>query len=321
MEALYNYLSSDLERVGQMLDSAFHVEGTLMQEVADYVGARRGKMLRPAMVCLSARAHGLDPAATDHHIALGASIELFHVATLLHDDVIDKADTRRGRPTVNAKWSDEAAILFADYLYATSFDFALSTLKADTLRVLTETTRVMTEGEFLQIERRGDWLTVDDYTTIIRRKTAYLFAAAASLGAVVAGAGPDAVRRMTDFGVEFGLAFQITDDTLDYEAQNAQWGKRVGADLAEGKQTLPLLRTLAVANAEDREALVRELSNGRDFATVQRYVAKYDAISFSLDTAAEHSRRAAELLAAYGEDNRPAGLMRELAESVVVRQF
>jgi len=321
VDALYDYLASDFERLGQMLDSAFHVEGTLMQEVADYVGARRGKMLRPALVCLSARAHGLDAGATDHHIALGAAIELFHVATLLHDDVIDKATTRRGRPTVNAKWGDDTAILFADYLYATSFDFALSTLNADTLRVLTDTTRVMTEGEFLQIERRGDWLTVEDYSTIIRRKTAYLFAAAASLGAVIAGADRETVRRMTDFGVEFGLAFQITDDTLDYEAQNAQWGKRVGADLAEGKQTLPLLHTLAVANAEDRAALVHELSNARSFDVVHRYVAKYDAISKSLDVATEHGRRATELLAGYPEGNRAAALMRALAESVVVRQY
>ncbi len=321
MDSLYEYLKDDLGRVADVLDSVYHVEGTLMQEVADYVGLRRGKMLRPALVCLGARAHGLDPDSTTHHVSLGAAIELFHVATLLHDDVIDKAPERRGRPTVNARWGDDAAILFADYLYATSFDLALSTLNAETLRVLTQTTQRMTEGEFLQIERRGDWLSVEDYNEIIRRKTAYLFSAAASLGALIAGASSDEVRRMSDFGVEFGMAFQITDDTLDYEAQNAKWGKRVGADLAEGKQTLPLLRTLKAASEEDRAALVRELNNGRDFETVQRYVAKYDAIPWSLDVASEHSARAVELLGAYGADNSAAALMRELAGGVVVRQY
>ncbi len=321
MDALYDYLKDDLGRVTEILDSVYHVEGSLMQEVADYVGSRRGKMLRPALVCLSARAHGLNPAVTDHHVSLGAAIELFHVATLLHDDVIDKAAERRGRPTVNAKWGDDTAILFADYLYATSFDLALSTLNAATLRVLTQTTQRMTEGEFLQIERRGDWLSVDDYNEIIRRKTAYLFSAAASLGALIAEAPADAVQRMTEFGLEFGMAFQITDDTLDYEAQDAKWGKRVGADLAEGKQTLPLLYTLRSASEADRGALVQELNNGRDFETVHRYVSKYNAITYSLDVAADHLRKAVELVSIFDSGNRPAELMRELAESVVVRQY
>ncbi len=321
MDFLYTYLSDDLARIGHVLDAVFQVEGDLMQEVADYLSTMRGKMLRPCLVSLAARAYGLDPTATDHHINLGAAIELFHVATLLHDDVIDKAPERRGRSTVNEKWGDDAAILFADYLYATSFDLALSTLKPETLRVLSQTTQRMTEGEFLQIERRGQWLAVDDYMNIITRKTAQLFAASACLGALIAGADRDAVTRMAEFGLEFGLAFQITDDTLDYEAQTDKWGKRVGADLAEGKQTLPLLHTLKVASPEDREALIHVLNNGRDFDTVHRYVVKYNAIGSSLDVAAEHCKRALAALDDFSADNKPVGLMRQIADQVIVRQY
>lgn len=321
LEFLYEYLAKDLERVQQTMDDAFDVNGDLMQEVAEYVRQGRGKMLRPSMVCLSARAHGLDADNSDGHIHLGASIELFHVATLLHDDVIDKAPTRRGRETVNEKWGDDVAILMADYLYATSFDLALSTLNPETLRVLAQTTQRMTEGEMLQIERRGDWLSVDDYMEIITNKTAYLFSAATSLGALIADAPMEAVKRMARYGLDFGLAFQITDDTLDYEAQKDRWGKRVGADLAEGKQTLPLLRTLMTASEEDRELILNILNNGRDFEAIHRIVRKYDAIEYSLEVAAKHATSAGEALDALDTESTPVKLLRQISDSVTVRQY
>lgn len=318
MDFLYEAISEDFERLEEVLADAFRVEGDLMGEVADYVAAGRGKRLRPAVVCLAARACGYDPAG-DHHILLGAAVELFHVATLLHDDVIDRAPLRRGRQTVNARWGDDVAILFADFLYATSFDLALSTLEPATVRMLSRATQQMTQGEFLQVERRGQWLSEADYMEIITKKTAVLFSAAASLGALVGGAPPEAVLRFGQYGLDFGLAFQITDDTLDYEAQTDRWGKRVGSDLAEGKQTLPLLRTLAVASEEDRRALVRVLENGRDFATVHSYVARYGGISHSLDRAGDHCRRALGALDDVGFDNESMSLLRQIADRVLVR--
>ncbi len=321
MERLKAFLADDFKAVITVLDSVYQVDGALMQQVADYLVEGRGKMLRPAIVCLSARAHGIDPAKTDHHINLGAAIELFHVATLLHDDVIDKAPMRRGRPTVNAKWGDDAAILFADYLYASSFDLALSTLNAETLRVLTLTTQRMTEGEFLQMERRGDWLSVEDYLTIIDRKTAQLFSASAGLGALIAQTSRENVNNMLTYGLEFGLAFQITDDTLDYEAQSANWGKRVGADLKEGKQTLPLLRTLEQANTEDLEALRKTLTTDRDFETVHRFVAKYDAIPYSLEIAKAHCAKSVQCLEHLGTSDPAAELLRELSTGLIQRSY
>ncbi|MBI5154566.1 polyprenyl synthetase family protein [Candidatus Poribacteria bacterium] len=320
VDFLTEFLGTDLDGVLGHIDTAFDVRGDLMREVAVYVAEGRGKLLRPGVVCLAARAHGLDPSKSDEHLRLGAAIELFHVATLLHDDVIDKASTRRGRPTVNAKWGDDVAILMADYLYATSFDLALSTLDPRALRVLSQTTQRMTEGEFLQIERRGSWLTVEDYTDIIQSKTAHLFAASASLGTLVSGADMGAVERMARFGLEFGLAFQITDDTLDYEAQGASWGKRVGADLADGKQTLPLLHTLEVASPADRDELLHILGNGRDFESVQHFVRKYNAIEYSLEVAGTHCQKACDALGGFADDNEAARLLRRLTEFVLVRQ-
>ena len=318
MDSYKSYLRPELTLVQNHIDTVFEVEGQLMREVAHYVCGLRGKMLRPAMVCLTAKAFGYD-SEEGHHARLGASLELFHVATLLHDDVIDNASLRRGRATVNAKWGNDVAILFADYLYASSFDHALAVLRPEVVQVLSKTTQKMTEGEMYQIEKRGDWLSVEDYFSIIRSKTAYLFSACSGLGAMLAQQSPEVVQRMFEFGLNFGMAFQITDDALDYEAQGDAWGKRVGADLAEGKQTLPLLHTLRQASAADREALLKCLNNGRDFETVHGLVKQYNGIDFSLERAGEYTRHALEILDSL-EENEAVSYLRQITEGVLVRQ-
>lgn len=319
MQALYReYLNGEMPLVEQHLDDAFQVDGTLMGEVARYVRASKGKLLRPAIVCLVARGFGYDkPQAL--HTRLGAAIELFHIATLLHDDVIDKAALRRGKPTVNARWGDDVAILMADYLYATSFDYALQALDPEIVGVLSKTTQKMTEGEMYQIEQRGNWLEVDDYYTIIQSKTAYLFSASAGLGALVAGASPADVEAMFRFGLNFGMAFQITDDALDYEAQGPGWGKRVGADLKEGKQTLPLLHALREASPGDRKALLAVLNDGRDFETVHGYVKKYGGIEAALEKAASYTSAAANSLPPENSSE-PIEILRQITEGVLARQ-
>lgn len=318
MDSPKDYLKREFPVLKGHLDAAFEPDGELMREVAQYVRATQGKLLRPTIVCLSANAFGYD-GAENLHARLGAAVELFHMATLLHDDVIDNASLRRGRPTVNAKWGNDVAILFADYLYATCFDHALAALRPEIVRVLTKTTQKMTEGEMFQIEKRGDWLTVTDYFSIIRAKTAYLFSAAAGLGALIAGQGPEVTGRMFEFGMQFGMAFQITDDALDYEAQGDAWGKRVGADLKEGKQTLPLLHTLQQATPKDREALISILNNGRDFETVHGYVKQYNGIDYSLEKASEFTRAALDLLEGF-EENEALAHLKRLTDGVLVRQ-
>ncbi len=320
MEALKSpLLKTDLQIVQDYLDAAFDVDGDLMGEVAQFVKSTRGKMMRPALVCLSARLFGYNEPKR-HDAILGASLELFHMATLLHDDVIDKAPVRRGRPTVNAKWGDDVAILFADYLYATSFDYALEVLSPEVVRVLSKTTQKMTEGEMFQIEKRGQWLQVEDYFSIIRAKTAYLFSAASGLGGIIAGADPESVQKLFNYGLNFGMAFQLTDDTLDYEAQGDAWGKRVGADLAEGKQTLPLLHALQQATEEERASMIELLNEGRDFETIHAFVKAHDGIEFSLERAQESTKTSLDILNSF-EDSESLSLLKEITDSLVVRQF
>jgi len=318
LDEMNNYLKDDLRRAHEWMDKVYQPEGKLMSEVARYVYDLRGKMLRPSMVCLFARAHGHDP-ADDRHTRLAAAMEIFHVATLLHDDVIDNSPTRRGRPTVNARWGNDVAILFADYLYASCFDLALSSLDPEVMRVLTRTTQKMTEGEMFQIEKRGTWLTVDDYLRIISMKTGHLYAACAGLGTLLGGGSRERVLRMMDYGLYYGIAFQITDDTLDYEATGEAWGKPVGGDVAEGKQTLPLVHALQVASPADRAALEATMSDGRDFQTILGYVRKYDGIEVSIAKAGEYSRKAMEFLGDLDPGNEATEHIRALTEGVLVR--
>lgn len=318
MDAYKEYLNEDLTLVQDHINSVFKVQGRLMGEVSEYLLQSRGKMLRPAVTCLVARGFGYDT-SEGHHARIGAALEIFHLATLLHDDVIDKASMRRGRPTVNARWSDEVAILFADYLYASCFDLALAALDPKVVQLLTQTTRTMTEGEMFQIERRGSWLTVEDYFSIIRSKTAYLFSACSAIGAILAKQDASTISRLAEFGLNFGLAFQITDDTLDYEAQSDAWGKRVGADLNEGKQTLPLLHALQNAGKADRETLLRVLANGRDFDTVHHFVKQYNGIDYSLEKAGEFTRAASGILAEC-PGNEAFEILQRLSDGVLVRQ-
>jgi len=184
---------------------------------------------------------------------------------------------------------------------------------------LSKTTQKMTEGEMYQIEKRGDWLSVDDYFSIIRSKTAYLFSACAGLGSMLAHQDSSVTQKMFEYGLSFGMAFQITDDALDYEAQGDAWGKRVGADLAEGKQTLPLLYTLRQAKGKDREKLLACLNNGRDFETVHAYVKQYNGIDYSLEKAGEFTRTALEILDTLPHNEATAHL-RQITEGVLVRQ-
>ncbi len=319
MDFVKDFLKTELKKVSDFLNGVHTPQGNLMGQVANFVFSGKGKMLRPAIVCLSAKSLGYHDMEEAHHCRLGAAVELFHVATLLHDDVIDKAPLRRGKPTVNNKWGDDVAILFADYLYASCFDLALEVLNPEVVRILTQTTRKMTEGEMFQIEKRDQWLNVEEYETIINAKTAWLFAACSSLGAVLAEAPPDIVKRYFEFGLHFGKAFQITDDALDYEAQGDKWGKRVGSDLKEGKQTLPLLYTLDQASSSDRELLISTLNNGRDFETVHGFIKKYNGIEYSLEQAAESNRKALEQLDGL-EETEALACLRRMADQLVLRQ-
>lgn len=312
-------LKKDLLLVDDLISSVHDSESRLIREVGEYLELGRGKKLRPALAILAARACGKSEGDSDV-VAVASCVELFHVATLLHDDVIDEARNRRGRPSVNAKWSNSVAILMADYLYASAFDLSLSSMQPEILRLLCQVSQRMCEGEMYQIEKEGQVLTREDYFKIIEHKTARLFSACAGVGAMVANGDGDAVARLSEFGFLFGVAFQITDDTLDYTAADRNWGKPVGGDIAGGKQTLPLIHTLEVASPDDRSALLGMMNNGRDFQGVLSHIEKYNGLDHAREVARDYASRATQSLDGW-QGNGQLQPFRDLCDYVVSRGF
>lgn len=287
------YLEPKLKKVEQILREVAASDSSLIHEISEYVCLSSGKKLRPIMALLAAEAFGAEGDAPVH---VAAALETVHMATLIHDDIIDKAEIRRGKPSINAQWGDDIAILMADYLFSAGFDLALNHLNPAPLKVICQVTRKMCEGEMFQIEHRDQWLTAEDYLYIISCKTAYLFSACTSLGGMLAGLAADHIASLSTYGLSFGRAFQITDDTLDYIADDGRWGKPVGIDLASGKQTLPLIIALNEAPPADRQRLETLLGNGRDMKQILDIIQANDAIERAIQIADEHATLAVDHL-------------------------
>ena len=241
------------------LESVASVEA--VTTIGQYLYAAGGKRLRPALLLLCARALGGHGASA---IRMGAVVEILHAATLVHDDVIDQAETRRGRPSTNVQWGNHTCVLAGDWLYMQAFQIALRERNFHVLDLLISLTQLMVEGELIQLERIGKIaITEADCMELVDRKTAGLFSVCAKLGAVVANAGTATEERLGDFAWNLGMAFQLVDDLLDFTAREQTLGKPVGGDLKEGKVTLPLVYALERCGAEERlkiETVLRERS-------------------------------------------------------------
>jgi octaprenyl-diphosphate synthase len=313
-------LAPDLSAVDREIERVLASETDLTREVGDYVQNSRGKQLRPILLILSAWACGRRDLAV-HQTA--AALEIVHNASLLHDDVIDRSDLRRGRPTVNARFGDNVAILMADFLYSHAFRLALECLDPKVLQMITRVTAEMCESELFQIEREDVLLTEADYYRIIKGKTAYLFGACCGLGAILARRDEETVEALSRFGLSFGLAFQITDDVLDYTADDEMFGKAVGTDIEGGRQTLPLIHALEVADEATRErllALVGVASTPDSTREVIRIVRESGGIEYSLEAARRHINESVEGLAVIG---RGPGLdwLHRLADFMLARTY
>jgi len=314
---LANFLAADLERVDRLIHSALESQIGLTNEIGRYLEETSGKRLRPMLTILASRLEG-DAGEPAAHAA--AMVELLHVASLLHDDVIDRAPTRRGRPTVNSRWGNDAAILMADYIYAHAWAIALQWLPASLLAVLCRVAAGMCDGEMFQIEKRDQILTEQDYFEIIRCKTAGLFSACTHLGAAISGASEARVAALQRYGLELGCAFQITDDILDLTGDPGRLGKEIGTDIACGKQTLPLIRALEKADGGDRAFLEAALNNTPSAAEVVERVVKYGGVDYALNVARRHAQAARECLEGLPEGP-VSGFLRDLTELVVNRAY
>ncbi|MFP4581435.1 MAG: polyprenyl synthetase family protein [Candidatus Sumerlaeia bacterium] len=296
MSAGLLHFKPEMRRVEAYMQSVWNGAEGLARRVADYVSENRGKHLRPKLVILSSRANQVysrEPEGGDERVLrMAASIEVLHIASLLHDDVIDHAESRRGRPSINSRFGEDVAILSADLMFSEAFGMVLPELDGNILRLLLSTTRTMCESELMEIELRDSVINEQQYYRIIASKTARLFSACTEMGALLASFDEERRKHLARFGEEIGLAFQIRDDALDYTGEADRLGKPVGNDLSHGKQTLPLVHAFQAADEADREILLQELKNGRRMEKVMPLIDKYGGLEYTQEKADEHINRA-----------------------------
>ena len=312
-------VAQDMQRLDKVIRARLGSDVALVRQVAEYIVAGGGKRLRPALVLLAAGATGYR-GELQHELA--AVIEFIHTATLLHDDVVDGSDLRRGRNTANAQFGNAAAVLVGDFLYSRAFQMMLRVNSMRVMQVLADATNMIAEGEVLQLMSCHD-PDVDEsrYLEVVRRKTAKLFEAAARLGAVLSGAPREIEQALAVYGMRLGTAFQLIDDVLDYSGEAATTGKSLGDDLAEGKPTLPLIRAMT-AGAADQTELVRRaiLRGGRDdFVPVLEVVRSTGALDYAHTVARGEAEAAQRALAPLAPSSHKDSLL-ELASFSVTRR-
>ena len=232
-------VENDFQEVNKFIVEQLHSEVSLVESIGHYIVEAGGKRMRPTLVLLAARGNGIE---SDLHIPMAAVIEFIHTATLLHDDVVDMSELRRGRPTVNAEWNNPSSVLVGDFIYSRAFQILVQISDMKIMEIIANTTNRIAEGEVLQlIEKSNPQTTEENYMRVITNKTAILFQAAAQCGAILSKSDSTIEKALQSFGMQLGLAFQLIDDVLDYSGTAEELGKNVGDDLSEGKSTLPLI--------------------------------------------------------------------------------
>ncbi len=312
--------AADMAAVDALIRRRLASDVVLVNQIGEHIVAAGGKRLRPMLLLLAARALG--HAGADAH-QLAAVIEFIHTATLLHDDVVDESDLRRGRKTANALWGNAPSVLVGDFLYSRSFQLMVELDRIEVMRILADTTNAIAEGEVLQLLHvRNPDTDEPAYLRVIERKTAVLFAAATRLGALLAGADAATQQKLHDYGMNLGYAFQIADDVLDYSADEAALGKHLGDDLAEGKATLPLIH--AIANSPpDVAARLRAVVESGDISAmpeVQAAIAATGALEYSHMRATQYAEAAERALDGLRENDAVAAL-RGLAHYAIDRKY
>jgi octaprenyl-diphosphate synthase len=285
-------VADDLRAVDREIRARLSSDVALIGTVADYIIAAGGKRLRPAVLLLLARALGYSGTL---HVQLAAVIEFIHTATLLHDDVVDESDLRRGRATANARFGNPASVLVGDFLYSRAFQMMVEVGEMGVLRILADATNRIAEGEVLQLMSVHD-PSVDErrYLEVVGRKTAALFEAAARIAAVIAGADSESEEAAASYGAGLGTAFQMIDDVLDYSGHVEDIGKRLGDDLREGKVTLPLIHAMHSCSDPQRQRIEQAIRDGGgDFAEIARIVQANGSIAYVRRRAGDESDRAA----------------------------
>jgi octaprenyl-diphosphate synthase len=317
---VFDLLRDDLVAIEQELGRDAASSVSTITEIAEYLRGGGGKRIRPTLLLLAA--HALEFSGQSA-IRLGAVVEMVHAATLVHDDIIDGANIRRGRPSANTTWGNEKCVLAGDWLYMQAFRVALKERNLRVLDLLIELTQQMVEGELLQIQKLGRAVSEAEYYDLIYRKTACLFSVSMRLGAILAGATEDEETSMAAYGRAIGLAFQIVDDVLDLTATEEALGKPVASDLREGKATLSVVHSIDHGTAADRKAIQRVLDD-RSFENVsreriQQILARNGSIEYAMNVADRYAEQSRQALAPIADSEYKRALL-WVADFVVARE-
>jgi len=321
-DRLASLLAADLHATNEMILSKMQSRVALIPQLAGYLIAAGGKRLRPLLTLAAARLcnyHG------DRHQGLAACVEFIHTATLLHDDVVDDSDMRRGQQSANAVFGNEASVLVGDFLFSRAFELMVADSSLEVLRILSHASATIAEGEVMQLSVVNDLSTTEEtYLEVIRGKTAALFAAACEVGAVVATRPAQEQEALRSYGMNLGIAFQLVDDVLDYSAVQAKLGKEVGNDFREGKMTLPVLLAYQRGDAAEQAFWQRTVAdrnqNEGDLAEAQRLLASRGTLGEAMSRARLYGQAAKDALAAFPQSEM-RDVMADLIDFVVGRDY
>ncbi len=303
LEPILTLVGDDLHRVNRLIVDSMHSPVPLIPQLAGHIVASGGKRLRPLLTLAAANLCGYQG---DRHIGLATCVEFIHTATLLHDDVVDESRLRRGKDSANAVWGNQSSVLVGDFLFSRAFQIMVSDGSLRVLKILSNASAVIAEGEVMQLMTTNDTETSEEaYLNVIRAKTATLFAAAASVGAVVAERPSAEEQALQSFGMNLGIAFQLIDDVLDYAAEEDDLGKTIGDDFREGKITLPVILAWRRGNGEERSFWRRTLEElnqtERDMAYAKTLMEKHNTLRDTVDRARHYGAIARDSLGIFRE--------------------
>lgn len=319
MQQARQVVATEFDRVNARIIEKLHSRVPMVENIGHYIIDAGGKRLRPMLVLLSA---GALQYQGEQHINLAAVIEFLHTATLLHDDVVDVSSLRRGRPTANAQFGNAPSVLVGDFIYSRAFQILVELGDIEIMRLISDTTNTIAEGEVLQLTKAGNPDTdFAAYLQVITTKTAVLFAAATQGAAMLAGADKQTQQSLYDYGLNLGIAFQLIDDVLDYSGDPAEMGKNMGDDLSEGKPTLPLIRTMEVGTPEQAERVKQAILNkdASNLEQIAKDIKACGALDHTYEMAVAYSNKALQCLASL-TSNSYTEQMARLAQLAVERK-
>lgn len=322
--SVLSILNDDLEKVDLHLKNLLDSDNPVLSKIGHHIWACGGKRVRPILLLLSAQLAGF-PGPKDRAIHLSGIIEFIHIATLLHDDVIDEAHIRRGKPSANQIWGNQFPVLVGDYLYARSFFLLVEDQEPAIMKTVSSATATVTDGEILQLQKSKDFTTTEEeYIEIIAKKTSCLMAASCKIGAILGRVSEEQIEALHKYGTYTGIAFQLVDDLLDYVSQEKTLGKPVLNDLKSGNCTLPLIRTINLAGQSEVERLRQILSkpeySSGELGWISDLIKKYGGDKYTIEQAKEYIQRAKQELSVFDDSIYKKALF-DLADFIVQREF